>query len=89
MQIDIATGTVSEISGRGWIGPRLSPDGTRVAAVRDNDVHVVSLANGHTTHLTHGGTETRLAAWPSLPPREELARPDGLMVVARQPDASL
>lgn len=77
-QIDIATGKVSDVAGRGWIAPRLSPDGTHAAVVRDNDVHVVTLASGHITRLTHGGTEILTHGLAEFAAAEELARPDGL-----------
>ncbi|MCG8460642.1 MAG: S9 family peptidase, partial [Holophagales bacterium] len=39
---------------------RLSPDGSRLAFVRDNDLHTVSVAGGKETRLTHTGTDTVL-----------------------------
>ncbi len=35
--------------------PKFSPDGSRVAFVRDDDLHVVDLASGVERRLTHGG----------------------------------
>ena len=39
---------------------RSSPDATRVAYVRANDIHVERLADGHITRLTTGGSETTI-----------------------------
>ncbi|GAA4502028.1 S9 family peptidase [Gluconacetobacter tumulicola] len=78
MQVGVTTGKVSDVPGRGWIAPRLSPDGTHVAVVRDNDVHVVTLASGRTVRLTHGGSETLTRGLAEFAAAEELARPDGL-----------
>jgi len=38
---------------RGAIDPRLSPDGTRLAYVRDGELHVAELATGAERRLTH------------------------------------
>src|SRR6186997_2262185 len=34
---------VTELPGQGWIDPRFSPDGLAVAAVRENELHVIDL----------------------------------------------
>ncbi|GBQ24472.1 dipeptidyl peptidase IV [Gluconacetobacter sacchari DSM 12717] len=78
MQVGVTTGKLSDVPGHGWIAPRLSPDGTHVAAVRDNDIQVVTLATGQTRRLTHGGTETLTHGLAEFAAAEELARPDGL-----------
>ncbi len=69
---------VRPVPGTGWIAPRLAPDGTAVAAVRDNDVHVVDLASGRDTQLTTGGTETITHGLPEFAAAEELDRLDGV-----------
>jgi dipeptidyl-peptidase-4 len=71
------SGAASSVPGTGWIGPRLSPDGKFLAAVRDNDLHVVDLASGHDVQLTHGGTETLTHGLAEFAAAEELDRPDG------------
>ncbi|CAP54766.1 S9 family peptidase [Gluconacetobacter diazotrophicus] len=78
MQVAVATGRVSDVPGRGWIAPRLSPDGAHVAAVRDNDVYVVAPGSGDTVRLTHGGTDTLTHGLAEFAAAEELSRPDGL-----------
>jgi dipeptidyl-peptidase 4 len=42
--------------------PRLSPDGSKAAFVRNNDLYVVELASGKETRLTFDGSETILNA---------------------------
>jgi dipeptidyl-peptidase-4 len=75
--IDLPGDTEKPVPGAGWIAPRLSPDGSAVAAVRDNDVHVVELATGHDTQLTHGGTDIVTHGLPDFAAAEELDRIDG------------
>ena len=65
------------VPGAGWIAPRLSPDGTALAAVRDNELHVVELATGHDTQLTTGATDTLTHGLPEFAASEELDRNDG------------
>ena len=73
----LPAGTVAPVSGRGWIAPRLSPDGRAVAAVRDNDLHVVDLGTGRDTRITHGGSEALTHGLAEFAAAEELDRPDG------------
>ncbi|MBB2200878.1 prolyl oligopeptidase family serine peptidase [Gluconacetobacter tumulisoli] len=77
-QVDIGTGRVTDLPGRGWIAPRFSPDGTHVAAVRDNDLYVIQPGTGGTVRLTHGGTDTLTHGLAEFAAAEELSRPDGL-----------
>ncbi|MFZ9348180.1 MAG: hypothetical protein ACO24Z_05550 [Arenimonas sp.] len=44
----------TELPGTGWIDPRFSPDGTMVAGVIDQEVHLVDLASNSLRRLTHG-----------------------------------
>jgi dipeptidyl-peptidase 4 len=76
--ITVTDGTVKKLPGSGWIAPRLSPDGTAFAAVRDNDVHVVDIGNGHDTQLTTGGTDVVTHGLPEFAAAEELERADGI-----------
>lgn len=82
MQVAVAGGQVTDLPGRGWIAPRLSPDGRQVAAVRDNDVYVIGLRTGRTAgrpvRLTRGGSETLTHGLAEFAAAEELSRPDGL-----------
>lgn len=58
--VDLETGRTYPTAGRagGQMFAKLSPDGTRVAFVRDNDLWVTELATGTETRLTHDGSET-------------------------------
>ena len=77
LRIALPSGQVGPVPGTGWIAPRLSPDGTHVAAVRDNDLHVVDLATGQDRQLTTGGTDTLTHGLPEFAASEELDRADG------------
>ncbi|MCQ8277471.1 prolyl oligopeptidase family serine peptidase [Acetobacteraceae bacterium KSS8] len=77
LRIDPATGRRHQVPGSGWIGPRLSPDGRFVAAVRDNDLHVVSLTDGADTRLTRTGSDTLSNGLSEFAAAEELDRADG------------
>lgn len=45
---------------RGWNTPALSPDGSAVAFVQDNDLFVVKVATGEVLRLTQTGSEKKL-----------------------------
>ncbi len=77
LRIDPATGRRQQVPGNGWIAPRLSPDGRFVAAVRDNDLHVVALDGGGDTRLTHTGSDTLSNGLSEFAAAEELDRADG------------
>ena len=65
------------VPGENWIGPRLSPDGQFVAAVRDDELHVVDLASGQDRQLTTGASDTLTHGVAEFAAAEELERPDG------------
>ena len=77
MTVSLPAGTVAQVPGSGWIAPRLSPDGKFAAVVRDNDLHVLDLAGGQDTQLTHGGTDTLTHGLAEFAAAEELNRADG------------
>ncbi len=77
LRISLADDRVVPVAGSGWIAPRLSPDGRMVAAVRDGDLHVVTLATGADRPLTSGGTETLTHGMAEFAAAEELDRADG------------
>ncbi|MBA3889247.1 MAG: S9 family peptidase [Gemmatimonadaceae bacterium] len=58
--VDLQTGRTFRTASRpgGQMFAKLSPDGTRVAFVRDNDLWVTELATGAETRLTTDGSET-------------------------------
>ncbi len=76
--VALPSGETKPVPGAGWIGPHLSPDGSAVAAVRDNDVHVIDLASGADRQLTTGGTDVVTHGLPDFAAAEELERSDGL-----------
>jgi dipeptidyl-peptidase-4 len=96
--LDRATGKTHEIkgAGAGILDPRFSPDGSRVAYVRDSDVHVVDVEGaGHETAVTHGGTELKPHGLAEFVAQEELARargywfsPDGAKLAFEEADST-
>jgi dipeptidyl-peptidase-4 len=76
--IDLPAGAEKPVPGAGWIGPVLSPDGGAVAAVRDNELHVVDLATGQDAQLTTGGSDTLTHGLAEFAAAEELERSDGI-----------
>ncbi len=76
-RVATATGGTTAVPGAGWIAPRLSPDGSHVAAVRDNDLHVVDLATGEDRQITRGGSDTLSHGLAEFAAAEELDRADG------------
>ncbi|MBB4634880.1 S9 family peptidase [Longimicrobium terrae] len=56
---------------------KLSPDGTRVGFVRDNDIYVTDLASGAETRLTRDGSETIINGTFDWVYEEELGLQDG------------
>src|SRR6056297_3604381 len=46
---------------RGWQTPELSPDGSAIAYVRDNDLYVIKVDSGEILRLTQDGSDTLLS----------------------------
>ena len=93
--IDLPGGAQKPVPGEGWIAPRLSPDGSAVAAVRDNDLHVIDLASGQDNQITTEGTDTVTHGLAEFAAAEELERadgtwwsPDGQFLVYEEADSS-
>jgi dipeptidyl-peptidase-4 len=74
---DLDTAQSRPLPGSGWIGPRFSPDGSAVAAVRDNDLYVITPATGAVRRLTTGGSDTLTHGLAEFAAAEELDRFDG------------
>ncbi|HEX3432078.1 MAG TPA: DPP IV N-terminal domain-containing protein [Rhizomicrobium sp.] len=70
-------GSVVPLPGEGWIAPQLSPDGTKVAALRDDDLHVIDIRRKADTQLTHGAGETLQHGEAEFVAQEEMDRRDG------------
>jgi dipeptidyl-peptidase 4 len=70
--------TVGEGSKAGAvIDPRLSPDGTKIAFVRENDLYVAEVATGRERRLTRGGTEDLTHGLAEFVAQEEMERHEG------------
>jgi dipeptidyl-peptidase-4 len=76
--IALPSGVATPVPGDNWIAPILSPDGMEVAGVRNNDVHVVNLADGTDAQLTEGGTDVVTNGLVDFAAAEELERDTGL-----------
>ncbi|HTW33553.1 MAG TPA: DPP IV N-terminal domain-containing protein [Rhizomicrobium sp.] len=72
-----ASGKVTPLPGEGWLAPRLSPDGTKVAALRDDDLHVIDIAAKTDTPLTKGAGETLQHGEAEFVAQEEMDRREG------------
>jgi dipeptidyl-peptidase-4 len=77
LRIALPAGTSTELPGKGFIAPRLSPDGRTVAVVENNDLHAVDVGSGADTPLTHGATDTLTRGLAEFAAAEELDRADG------------
>ena len=72
-----ADGKVTALPSEGWIAPQLSPDGTKVGALRDDDLHVIDIARGTDTQLTHGANDSLQHGEAEFVAQEEMDRRDG------------
>lgn len=70
-------GKVTPLPGTGWIAPKISPNGKLVAALKDGEIHVITLANGNIKRLTRGATETLRHGEAEFAAQEEMDRRDG------------
>jgi dipeptidyl-peptidase-4 len=65
------------LPGLDWLAPKLSPDGTKVAALRNGDIHVLDIATGRDAQITHGATATITNGEAEFVAQEEMERRDG------------
>lgn len=102
--VELATGKTTELAtglpGEGRkagaaIDPHLSPDGKRVAFVRDDDLHVAPSAGGRETQITRGGSERVTHGLAEFIAGEELDRhrgfwwsPDGARLLYEEADTT-
>ncbi len=77
--VERAGGAVRELkSAAGFpIDPRFSPDGSRVACVRDKDLHVIDIATGIERRLTEGGGGAITHGEAEFVAQEEMGRQEG------------
>lgn len=71
---------------RGAVDPHLFPDGTRLAFVRDGELHVLDLRSRHLTTLTRGATDGLYHGIAEFVAQEELGRSHGYWI---RPDGRL
>jgi dipeptidyl-peptidase-4 len=95
--LERASGKVEELqTGPGpLIDPQFSPDGGRVAYVRDYDVYVYDLATKRETRVTTGGTREKTHGLAEFVAQEEMNRhsgcwwsPDGQHIAYSEADAA-
>src|SRR5271154_4618637 len=72
-----ADGKIAALPGEGWVAPKFSPDGAKVAALRDDDLHVIDIAANTDTQLTKGAGETLQHGEAEFVAQEEMDRRDG------------
>ena len=75
--VERPSGKVIALPGEGWVAPQFSPDGTKVAALRDDDLHVVDLATLKDTQLTKGAGEKLQHGEAEFVAQEEMDRREG------------
>ncbi len=68
---------VTPLAGEGWLDARFAPDGKRVAAIKDNELFVIDLADNTARQLTHGGSETLTHGVAEFVAQEEMDRFSG------------
>jgi dipeptidyl-peptidase-4 len=71
------SGAITPLPGEGWVAPQFSPDGTKVAALRDDDLHVIDIASKTDTQLTKGAGETLQHGEAEFVAQEEMDRREG------------
>ncbi|CAN5272379.1 S9 family peptidase [soil metagenome] len=95
---DRMTGKVRELAtGDGVVDPQLSPDGTKVAYVRTNDVFIIDIAEGaRELQVTRGGTDVKPNGLAEFIAQEEFDRehgfyfsPDGQSIAFEEADQSM
>lgn len=74
---DFATQGLTEITGDERLNPKLSPNGDRIAFVRDRNVWVRDLGTGNETRLTETASDTIANGLAEFVAQEEMGRLDG------------
>ena len=93
--LHLPDGKVTVLPGDDWISPQLAPDGSAVAAVRDNRLHVIELPSLRDTAISPAGNATLSYGLVEFAAAEELERdrgtwwaPDGRSLVYERADTS-
>ena len=93
--VDRASGAVRTVPGEGWIAPVLSPDGRFLAAVGNDDLHVIDLARAADVKITAGGSPLLTHGVADFAAAEEFDRqegawwsPDGRFIAFEEADNS-
>lgn len=74
----------------GWVNPTFSPDSTRIAYTKDNDLYSIQLSNKHITRHTFDGSELILNGYASWVYYEEiLGRPSRYKAFWWSPDSKV
>lgn len=68
---------VTALPGEAWMAPEWSPDGTKVAALRNDDLHVIDIASGKDRQLTAGANGTLTHGEAEFVAQEEMDRREG------------
>ncbi len=75
--VERPSGVITSLPGEGFLAPRLSPDGAKIAAVRDHDLHILDIARRTDRALTRGGGDTLLHGEAEFVAQEEMDRREG------------
>jgi dipeptidyl-peptidase-4 len=75
--VSLKDGRIDTLPGMDWLAPKLSPDGTKVAALRNGDIHVIDIATGRDAQITHGANATLTNGEAEFVAQEEMERRDG------------
>jgi len=75
--VTLANGKADTLPGADWIAPQLSPDGTKVAALNNGDIHIIDIATKRDVRITHGATDTLRNGEAEFIAQEEMDRRDG------------
>jgi len=71
------SGKITALPGEGWIAPQFSPDGTKVAALKDDDLHIIDVGARTDRQLTKGAGETLQHGEAEFVAQEEMDRREG------------
>lgn len=75
--VGVGDGKVITLPGSGWMAPEWSPDGHKIAALKDHDIHVIDVAGGKDSQITFGANETLWHGEAEFVAQEEMHRQQG------------